>query len=249
VFAEENIEVRTGVIVTNVARQGPTVLAGLRHPDSRSDRLNAQQLLVAAGRRPITDALNLAAVGVKTGNRDEVVVDAEMRTHNPRIWAAGDVTGQSQFVYVAGAHGALIGDNAVDHAGRTLDCRHLPRVIFTDPQLAAVGLTEEQAIQHGVDCSCRVMSLDHLPRALVNRDARGLVKIVAERTTGRVVSVTLVAPNAGDAILAAVYAIKHQMTVDEMADTWAPYLTVGEGLRLAAQSFTRDVTLLSCCAS
>jgi mercuric reductase len=93
------------------------------------------------------------------------------------------------------------------------------------------------------------MTLDHLPRALVSRDTRGLVKIVAENTTGRVVGVTLVAPKAGDVILAAVYAIKNQMTVDEMADTWAPYLTVGEGLRLAAQSFTRDVTLLSCCAS
>jgi mercuric reductase len=155
VFAEENIEVHTGVIITNVTRHGPVVLAGLRHPDSRSDQLNAQHLLVAAGRRPITDALNLAAVGVKTGNRDEVVVDAELRTHNPRIWAAGDVTGQFQFVYVAGAHGALIGDNAFGHAGRTLDCRHLPRVIFTDPPGAAVGLTEEQALQQGWTAAAR----------------------------------------------------------------------------------------------
>ncbi len=240
---------RTGVIVTNVARQDHAVMATLRHPDGRTDQLIGQRLLVAAGRSPVTDALDLAAVGVKTGNRGEVIVDAELRTHNPRIWAAGDVIGHSQFVYVAGAHGALIGDNAFDHAGRTLDYRHLPRVGFTDPQLAAVGLTEQQAIEQGVDCSCRVMTLDHLPRALVNRDIRGLVKIVAERTTGRVMGVTLVAANAGDAILAAVYAIKHQMTVDEMADTWAPYLTVGEGLRLAAQTFTRDVTLLSCCAS
>jgi mercuric reductase len=249
VFADENVEELTGVIVTSFAREGHTVLATVSHPDGRADQLSGQQLLVATGRGPVTDALNLAAVRVKTGNGGEVIVDAELRTHNPRIWAAGDVTGHSQFVYVAGAHGALIGDNAFDHAGRTLDYSHLPRVTFTDPQLAAVGLTEEQAIEQGVDCSCRVMTLDHLPRALVNRDTRGLVKIVAERTTGRVMGVTLVAPNAGDAILAAVYAVKHQMTVDEMADTWAPYLTVGEGLRLAAQTFTRDVTLLSCCAS
>ena len=86
VFAEENIEVHTGVIVTNVTRQGPTVLTTLRHPEARSDQLNGQQLLVAAGRRPITDALNLAAVGVKTGNRGEVIVDAELCTRNPRIW-------------------------------------------------------------------------------------------------------------------------------------------------------------------
>jgi mercuric reductase len=93
------------------------------------------------------------------------------------------------------------------------------------------------------------LPFDYLPRALVNRDTRGLVKIVAQRGTGRVLGVTLVAPSAGDAILAAVYAIKHGMTVDEMADTWTPYLTVGEGLGLAAQTFTRDIALLSCCAS
>jgi mercuric reductase len=249
VFAEEGIEVRTGVSVSGVARRGDTVLATLRHPNGCTDRLRGRHLLVATGRRPVTDALNLAAVGVKTGNRGEVIVDAQLRTHNPRIWAAGDVTGHPQFAYVAGAHGALIADNAFDHAGRSLDYRHLPRVAFTGPQLAAVGLTDEQATQRGLDCICRVMTLGHLPRALVNRDTRGLVKIVAERTTGRVVGVTLVAPNAGDAILAAVYAVKHRMTVDEMADTWAPYLTVGEGLRLAAQTFTGDVTLLSCCAS
>jgi len=249
VFTDDGIEVRTDVTVASVARRGDTVLAALLRPDGHTDQLRAQQLLVATGRRPVTDALNLPAVGVNTGNRGEVIVDAQLRTHNPRIWGAGDVTGHPQFVYVAGAHGALIVDNAFDHAGRTLDYRHLPRVAFTSPQLAAVGLTDEQATQQGLDCTCRVMTLDHLPRALVNRDTRGLVKIVAERATGRVVGVTLVAPNAGDAILAAVYAVKHHMTVDEMADTWAPYLTIGEGLRLAAQTFTRDITLLSCCAS
>jgi mercuric reductase len=249
VFADEGIRVRTGATVTRVGRQGDTVVATVRTAEGGDEPLRADRLLVATGRRPVTDGLNLSAVGVNTGPGGEIVVDARLRTDNPRIWAAGDVTGHPQFAYVAGAHGALIGDNAFDHAGRSLDYRHLPRVAFTGPQLAAVGLTEEQATQRGLDCTCRVMTLDHLPRALVNRDTRGLVKIVAERPTGRVVGVTLVAPNAGDAILAAVYAVKHHMTVDEMADTWAPYLTVGEGLRLAAQTFTRDVTLLSCCAS
>jgi mercuric reductase len=176
-------------------------------------------------------------------------VDAQLRTHHSRIWAAGDVTGHPQFVYVAGAHGAVIADNAFDNAGRTLDYRHLPRVTFTSPQVASVGLTEEQAIQRGLDCTCRVLLLDYLPRALVNRDTRGLVKIVAERVTGQVLGVSLVAPNAGDAILAAVYAVKNGMTVDEIAETWTPYLTATEGLRMAAQTFTRDIALLSCCAS
>jgi mercuric reductase len=249
VFADEGIQVRTRVTVTTVHRAEGTLSVTLRHRDGKPERLCGQHVLVATGRRPVTEDLNLAAVGVKTGDRSEVVVDARLRTHNARIWAAGDVTGHPQFVYVAGAHGALIAENAFGNASRTLDYRHLPRVTFTSPQIASVGLTEEQATQQGLDCMCRVLSLDYLSRALVNRDTRGLVKIVAERATGRVLGVSLVAPNAVDASLAAVYAIKHGMTVDEMADTWAPYLTVGEGLRLAAQTFTRDIALLSCCAA
>jgi mercuric reductase len=249
VFADEGIQVRTRVTVTNVHRAEGTMFVTLRDPDGNLDQLRGQHVLVATGRRPVTDDLNLAAVGVKAGDGGEVLVDAQLRTHHSRIWAAGDVTGHPQFVYVAGAHGALIADNAFDTAGRTLDYRHLPRVTFTSPQVASVGLTEEQATQGDLDCTCRVLSLDYLPDALVNRDTHGLVKIVAERATGRVLGLSLVALNAGDAILAAVYAVKHQMTVDELADTWAPYLTLGEGLRLAAQTFTRDVASLSCCAS
>jgi mercuric reductase len=248
-FADEGIQVRTRVTVTSVHRAEGTVFVTLCHPDGNPEQLRAQHVLVATRRRPATADLNLAVVGVKTGDRGEVLVDAQLRTHHPRIWAAGDVTGHPQFVYVAGAHGALIADNAFDNAGRTLDYRHLPRVTFTSPQIASVGLTEEQATQRDLDCMCRVLPLDYMSSALVNRDTRGLVKMVAHRTTGQVLGVSLVAPNASDAILAAVYAIKHGMTVEEMADTWAPYLTVGEGLRLAAQSFTRDIALLSCCAS
>jgi mercuric reductase len=249
VFADEGIEVRTRAAVTRMHRADGTMFATFRYPTGDFEQLHAQRVLVATGRRPVTDDLNLAAVGVKTGDRGEVLVDAQLRTHHSRIWAAGDVTGHPQFVYVAGAHGAVIADNAFDNAGRTLDYRHLPRVTFTSPQVASVGLTEEQAIQRGLDCTCHVLPLDYLPRALVNRDTRGLVKIVAERVTGQLLGVSLVAPNAGDAILAAVYAVKHGMTVDEIAETWAPYLTAAEGLRMAAQTFTRDIALLSCCAS
>lgn len=248
-FADEGISAHTGAQVTRVARGGDgRVVVIVRRRDGSTEELRARRLLVATGRRPITDNLDLHAVGVKVGERGQVVVDEQLRTHNPKIWAAGDVTGAPQFVYVAAAHGTLVADNALDQAGRTLDYRHLPRVTFTSPQLAAVGLTDAQAAQQGIACACRVLPLNQVPRALVNRDTRGLVKLVAERATGRVLGVTILADGAGDAILAAVYAVKLGMTVDELADTWAPYLTIGEGLRLA-QAFTRDITRLSCCAA
>jgi mercuric reductase len=250
VFADEGISVHTGAQLARVARDSDgRVVATVRHHDGSSEELRAERLLVATGRRPVTAGLGLEAVGVKVGEHGQVVVDEQLRTHNPRIWAAGDVTGAPQFVYVAAAHGALVADNALDQAGRTLDYRHLPRVIFTSPQLAAVGLTDAQAAQRGIACACRVLPLEQVPRALVKRDTRGLVKLVAERASGRVLGVSMVADGAGDAILAAVYAVKLAMTVGELADTWAPYLTAGEGLRLAAQAFTRDITKLSCCAA
>lgn len=190
VFAAEGIAVHTSAQVTQVAptrRGGPDghgMVATVRRRDGHAHQVRAERLLVATGRRPVTDELDLEAVGVKVGQRGEVVVDRHLRTHNPRIWAAGDVTGAPQFVYVAAAHGTLVADNALDRAGRTLDYRHLPRVTFTSPQLAAVGLTEEQAAHQGIRCTCRVLPLAHVPRALVNRDTRGLSSSSPSRPPG-----------------------------------------------------------------
>ncbi len=249
VFADEGISVRTGATLTQVRRDGAEVVATVRTADGSQEQLRAEQILVATGRRPVTEGLGLENVGVKIGSRGQVVVDSQLRTGNPRIWAAGDVTGSSQFVYVAGAQGSLVADNAFDQAGRTLDYTALPRVTFTSPNIAAVGITDAQAEEEGLDCTCRVLPLEYVPRALVNRDTRGMFKIVAERETGRVRGVSVVAHNGGDTILAAVYAVQLGLTVTQLAEIWCPYLTMAEGIKLAAQTFTRDVSKLSCCAS
>jgi mercuric reductase len=164
-----------------VRRENGQVVATIDGGDGRPREVRAEQLLVATGRRPVTDGLGLEAVGVKLGDHGQIMVDDALRTDNPRIWAAGDVTGHPQFVYVAGAHGAVVVDNAFNHARRMLDYHHLPRVTFTGPSIAATGLTDAQAQQAGYDCECRVLPLEHVPRAIVNRDTRGLVKLVAER--------------------------------------------------------------------
>jgi mercuric reductase len=130
-----------------------------------------------------------------------------------------------------------------------MDYTALPRVTFTTPNIAAVGLTDEQAVRAGYRCECRVVELHHLPRAGVNLDTRGLFKVVAERATGKILGVHVLADNAGDVILAGVYAVKFGLTVQDLADTWAPYLTMAEGLKLTAQNFTTDVAMLSCCAA
>lgn len=120
---------------------------------------------------------------------------------------------------------------------------------FTSPAIASVGLTDEQVTAQGIACQCRVLPLDHLPRAIVNRDTRGVIKLVAEQDTGRLLGVHVAADGAGDVITAATYALTGQLTVQQLADQWHPYLTMAEGLKLAAQAFTRDITKLSCCAA
>jgi mercuric reductase len=249
VFTREGIGVVTGATITRTDRDQTGYRVALTGGNGQPAELRAEQLLVATGRRPVTAGLNLAAVGVKTAQRGEVVVDDYLRTDNPRIWAAGDVTGHPQFVYVAGAHGTLVADNAFDDAGRMLDYHHLPRVTFTSPAIAAAGLTDAQAVEQGYACECRVLPLEYVPRALVNRDTHGLIKLVAEQGTGRLLGAHVIAEGAGDVIATAVYALANQMTVHQMADLWCPYLTMAEGIKLAAQTFTRDVSKLSCCAS
>ena len=248
VFADEGITVLTGATLTKVERVQSGVVATLS-VGAETTTLTTSELLIATGRRPNTAGLGLETVGVGTGRRGEVVVDEHLRTANDRIWAAGDVTGHPQFVYVAAAHGTLVVDNAFAGRSRTLDYTTLPRVMFTSPSVAAVGLTDAQAEASGIECESRVLGLEHVPRAIVNRDTKGFAKIVAEKATGRVVGVTLVARDAGDAILSAVYAVRAGMTVDDIANTWAPYLTMAESIKLAAQTFTREVASLSCCAA
>jgi mercuric reductase len=212
-------------------------------------RFEAQALLVATGRRPALEGLGLDRAGVQVDERGALVLDDRLRTTNPRVLAAGDVTGAPQFVYVAAAQGALAADNALSGADRPMDYSALPRVTFTNPSIAAVGMTDEQAREAGYSCECRVVGLEHVPRARVNLDTRGLFKLVADPATGRVLGVHVLAENAGDVILAGVYAVKFGLRVQDLADTWAPYLTMSEGLRLAAQAFTRELSRLSCCAA
>ncbi|MEU9426255.1 mercury(II) reductase [Streptomyces sp. NPDC048342] len=247
VFTDEGITVHTGTTLAAVQRGGHGYRLTAHRVGTPID-LRAEQLLIATGRRPVTAGLNLDAVGVKTGPRGEIIVDEYLRTTAERIWAAGDVAGGPQFVYVAAAQGTLVVDNALAGAGRTLDYTALPRVTFTSPAIAAVGMTDAQVAEAGIRCDCRTLPLEYVPRALANRDTRGLVKLVANADTGRVLGVHVIADGAGDLITAATYAITAGLTVDQLAHAWAPYLTMAEALKLAAQTFTSDVAKLSCCA-
>jgi mercuric reductase len=252
VLGDEGTGVVTGATVTGVRRDGRGRSVLLKTAAGGERELACEQVLVATGRRPVSAGLNLSGVGVRTGSRGEIITDARQRTGNPRIWAAGDATGGPPYVYTtytAAVQGSVAAANALFHSEREVDYTALPRVTFTSPAIASAGLTEADLVRSGIACDCRVLPLMAVPRAIVNRDTRGVVKLVVEAATGRIRGVHAVADGAGEMITAGVHAIRAGMTVSELAGTWAPYLTMSESLRLAAQSFSRDVTRLSCCAA
>lgn len=248
VFADEGIRVVRRAEVVKVDQAGGRVAVTATISGSEQ-QFHAEKLLVALGRRPVTLGLNLTAVEVKTGANGEIVVTDQLQSSNPRVWAAGDVTGHREFVYVAANHGAMVADNIFGGADRSVNYTNLPRVTFTSPAVGAVGMTEAELLAVGMRCDCRVLPLKYVPRALVNRDTRGFIKLVADADTGRVHGITAVAKDAGEIAAAGVYILQAGMTIDQIAYSWAPYLTMTEGLKIAAQSFTTDVSKLSCCAS
>lgn len=248
VLEEEGARVVTHAAVIRVERSG-----GGRQvvftSGGTEETIEVDEILVATGRRPNPGGLGLDRAGIELTERGAIKVGDDLRTTNPRVWAAGDVTAHAQFVYVAAYEGKIAAQNALEGAGRKVEFHSLPRVIFTSPVFAAAGLTDAQAIARGIECECRVLPMSAVPRALVNRDTRGFVKIVAEAATGKIVGVSMVAEGAGDVIQSAVLAIQFGLTTAQVAATWAPYLTFAEAFKLAAQTFTRDVSKLSCCAA
>ncbi len=241
-FRAEGIEVLEQTQASRVSHVSGEFVLPTNHGELRAD-----QLLVATGRSPSTGGLNLASAGVQLDERGGIVIDAGMRTSAPDIYAAGDCTSQPQFVYVAAAAGTRAAINMTGGEAR-LDLDTMPAVVFTDPQVATVGYSEADALHAGIETDSRTLTLDNVPRALVNFDTRGFVKLVAEAGSGRLIGVQAVTPAAGEIIQTAAIAIRARMTVQELADQLFPYLTMVEALKLAAQTFTKEVKQLSCCA-
>lgn len=245
-FRAEGIEVLEHTQASQVVHVGEEFVLTTRRGELRGE-LRADKLLVATGRAPNTGSLALDAAGVSVDGQGAIAIDPGMRTSAPTIYAAGDCTDQPQFVYVAAAAGTRAAINMTGGEA-VLDLSAMPAVVFTDPQVATVGLSEADARARGIATDSRTLTLDNVPRALANFDTRGFIKLVIEEGSRRLIGVQAVAPEAGELIQTAVLAIRNRMTVQELADQLFPYLTMVEGLKLAAQTFSKDVKQLSCCA-
>lgn len=243
----EGLEVRTGTSVSRVshgARGYELTVA----TDGRVERISGEALLVATGRRANTRGSGLNRAGIALGTKGEIVVDEFLRTSRAGVYAAGDVIGDPMFVYVAAYGGHLAAENALGSTPRPYDLTALPRVTFTDPQVASVGFTEADARRSGLDPIVARLPMSYVPRALAAHDTRGFIKLVADRATRRLIGAQILATDAGEIIAEPTLALRHRLTVTDLATAFHPYLTLAEGVKLAAQTFTKDVSKLSCCA-
>lgn len=244
---EQGINLVKGATFERVEQSGEIKRVYVTVNSSR-EVIESDQLLVATGRKPNTDSLNLSAAGVETGKNNEILINDFGQTSNEKIYAAGDVTLGPQFVYVAAYEGGIITDNAIGGLNKKIDLSVVPAVTFTNPAVATVGLTEEQAKEKGYDVKTSVLPLDAVPRAIVNRETTGVFKLVADAETLKVLGVHIVSENAGDVIYAASLAVKFGLTIEDLTETLAPYLTMAERLKLVALTFDKDISKLSCCA-
>lgn len=252
ILRKEGLKIVTDAQVRRVAQKPNGEIKVTANVGGMSQTFTAQKLLIATGREPNTDGIGLEKVGVKLDERGYIKVNDELQTNISNIWAAGDVIGDqtdSQPATPVGAHdGVIVAKNALDGAHQKVDHRVIPRVIFTDPQVAVVGQTDEEVVGSGVRCWCGTIPLEYVPRAGATHQTDGIAKIVIDSDTQEVRGVSLVMPNAGEVIHEAAMAMRFHAKLDDFIDLIHVYPTMAEALKIAAISYFKDPARLSCCA-
>ncbi len=242
----EGIIIHTNARVERVAgRNGNKVVAYRKDGESRE--VEANELLIAAGIVANTAGLGLEAAGIKRDRNGFVKTTRYYRTSNPDVFAAGDCVGKMPLETVAAKEGALAAENALTATRRTINYDHIPHAVYTNPQVASVGLTEEESMRRLGACSCRTIYMDAVPKALAINEDRGAFKMSIHPRSSKVIGVHIVSPHAADLVHAAAIAVKFGLKVDDVIDTIFVFPTLSEGIKRVAQSFRRDVSKMSCC--
>jgi mercuric reductase len=252
ILRQEGLKIVTEAQAVRVVQKSKNKIEVTAKVNGKEQTFTAQKLLIATGREPNTDGIGLEKVGVALDERGFVKVNEELQTTIANIWAAGDVIGiqtNSQPATPVGAHdGVIVAKNALDGAHQKVDHRVVPRVIFTDPQVAVVGQTDEEVVGSGIRCWCGTITLDLVPRAGATHQTQGIAKIVIDRDTQEVKGVSLVMPNAGEVIHEAAMAMRFHAKLEDYIDMIHVYPTMAEALKIAAISYFKDPAKLSCCA-
>ncbi|NJD29945.1 MAG: mercury(II) reductase [Chloroflexi bacterium] len=250
-FRSEGIEVVTSARVERVSSDGGGVAVAVETP-AAGRIIRAERLLVATGRTPNTEDLDLAAAAVAADGDGFVTVNAELRTNQPHIWAAGDVIGRqhgSQMATPVGARqGRIVAENVLADAGRRFDGSVIPRAIFVDPPIGVVGLTEAEVRARHLPAVTATTPLGYVPRAGAIHRPEGFVKMIASTIDERILGVHVIGESAPEIIHEAAMAMHFKATISDFLELIHVYPTMAEALKIGAQAFSRDVSKLSCCA-
>ncbi len=243
---EEGIAVHTRVRLLAFKRRNSKKEVHARIGNS-TKILKTDEVLMATGRKPNTDGLSLEAVGVRTRDDGAIVVSREMKTTAPNVWAAGDVKGEPMLETIAAKEGSIATENALTGTEKKIDYLSVPRAVFTSPQVATVGLTEQEVLERGYECNCRTIFMKDVAKAMITGQTRGLIKMVIDNKTHRILGVHILSELAADMIHEGTLAVKNRLTIEDIIDTVHVFPTLSEATKMVAQSFTKDVTKLSCC--
>ncbi len=219
VLTNEGIAIKTNVEIKNAKKEGNKKQITFEI-DGKEKSIQAEEILLAAGKTPNTQRLGLEKVGVEFDKRQAVIVNQYLQTSNKNIFAVGDVTNAPlRLETTAGHEGTLAAENALKNTTLSVDYNSVPYTIFTDPQLASVGLTEEQQIKQIGVCACRTVHFSSVPKAIITRRTKGLIKMAIHPETKQILGVHILGPNAGDIIAQAMILVKNKNTIDDVIQT------------------------------
>ncbi|GGG17180.1 mercuric reductase [Dokdonia pacifica] len=246
----EGIEILPNFRAFKFEKEGNDTIIHCNCPDGSTTQIVEKgHIVVATGTTPNTSKLGLENIDLKLSERGHIVVNEKMETNVSNIYGAGDATNTPPFVYTAATEGSTAVNNAFSLSKQSVDYASLPWVVFTDPQIAGAGMDEYEAEKEGIPFEVSKLELSHVPRALAAQDTRGFIKLIRNTVTDKLIGARVVAPEGGELIQQLSMAIKYGITIKDLAESFYPYLTLGEGIKLAAITFGKDVSKLSCCAS
>jgi len=247
ILEQEGIVIKTNAKVKSARKEGDKKIVTFTVND-QEEQVSADEILLAIGKTPNTAELGLNKAGVEITERQAVKVNPQFQTSQPHIFAVGDVTDAPlRLETTAGREGTLAAENTLKDTKQSIDYNTVPWTIFTNPQLASVGLTEDEQMKQMGVCACRSVSFEHIPKAIIMNRTEGLIKMAIHPETRVIMGVHILAPNAGELIAEAMMLIKNKNTIDDVVNSLPMFPTLSEAIKLVAISFTKDIKKLSCC--
>lgn len=246
-LSDEGIKIYTDAETISAHREGPekAVKAKIKGADQE---FRVEEILVAAGKTANTKDLNLQVAGVEIDDRQAVKVNDYQQTSADHIFAVGDVTNQKlRLETTAGREGTLAAKNALTGSREGINYWQVPYAVFTHPAAAGIGMTDAEVIETGGTCRCQTVDFSQIPKAAAVKDTRGVIKMVINPENRKILGIHLAAPQAADIINQGIYILKAGMTIDDVIDSMPVFPTLSEAIKIAALSFTADISKLSCC--